>query len=70
MNMQAKESGHHDLSAFAKIFDPDDLEPHEQNEMVRHRATIAPKLLCGREICDLAELLTSLAIHTLLYSRK
>ena len=31
--------------------------------------TIAPKLLYGRKICDLAELLTPLATHTLLYSR-
>ena len=34
------------------------------------KSTIAPKLLYGRKECDLAELLTPLAIHTLLYSRK
>ena len=32
--------------------------------------TIAPKLLYGRKECDLGELLTPLAIHTLLYSHK
>ena len=31
--------------------------------------TIAPKLLYDRKECDLAELLTPLATHTLLYSR-
>ena len=31
---------------------------------------IAPKLLYGQKVCDLADLLTPLAIHTLLYSRK
>ena len=36
----------------------------------RKMSTIAPKLLYGRKICDLAELLTPLAIHTLIYSRK
>ena len=32
--------------------------------------TIAPKLVYGRKECDLADLLTPLVIHTLLYSRK
>ena len=32
--------------------------------------TIAPKLLYGRKMCDLTELLTPLATYNLLYSRK
>ena len=32
--------------------------------------TIAPKLLYGRKECELGDLLTPLATHTLLYSRK
>ena len=40
------------------------------SKMKEHLATIAPKLVYGRKECDLATLLTPLAIHTLLYSRK
>ena len=32
--------------------------------------TIAPKLECGRKICDLTKLLTPFAIHALLYLPK
>ena len=29
VNVQAMQLGHHDLSMFAQIFDPDDLKQHE-----------------------------------------
>ena len=38
VNVQAKQSVHHDLSMFTKTFDPDVLKPHEENEVVCHRA--------------------------------
>ena len=48
--------------------------PQRLNAILHQKAfqlsTIAPKLLYGRKECDLAEPLTPLTIHNLLYPRK
>ena len=36
-DVQAKQSGHHDLFTVAQIVGPDDVGPQVKNEMVRHR---------------------------------